>query len=221
MSPALLLGLGAALALLAVWAASRASMPSGRTIGGAALMLAALGLAALRQFALALPVGFLALGLLREAIAAARATPRAGGASEARTEALAMRLDHDTGEMDGEVLNGPFAGRLLSELSSEELDRLVDALDDDADSLGLLLAYLERRRGAAEPGASAGEPPPDPAGRGMSVAEALRVLGLQPGASRDEIRAAHRRLIKKVHPDLGGSDALAAMINAAKAKLDP
>ena len=55
----------------------------------------------------------------------------------------------------------------------------------------------------------------------MSVADALRVLGLKPGASLDEIRAAHRRLIKKVHPDLGGSDALAAMINAAKAKLDP
>ena len=55
----------------------------------------------------------------------------------------------------------------------------------------------------------------------MSEAEALRVLGLAPGAGLEEVRAAHRRLIRRVHPDLGGSDALAAMINAAKARLDP
>ena len=55
----------------------------------------------------------------------------------------------------------------------------------------------------------------------MSRAEALRVLGLKDGASREDIRAAHRRLILKLHPDLGGSDALAALINQAKARLDP
>jgi DnaJ-domain-containing protein 1 len=129
--------------------------------------------------------------------------------------------------MDGEVLTGRFAGSALSELSEAALQALAEELEADPDSLGLLLAYLDRRRGAAGEagggsGARQGEgAAPPTAGGEMSPAEALRVLGLGPGASLEEIRAAHRRLMKRVHPDLGGSDALAAMINAAKARLDP
>ena len=55
----------------------------------------------------------------------------------------------------------------------------------------------------------------------MTEAEADRVLGLAPGASIEEVRAAYRRLMKRVHPDLGGSGALAAMLNAAKEVLRP
>ena len=55
----------------------------------------------------------------------------------------------------------------------------------------------------------------------MTEAEAYRVLGLAPGASLEEVRAAYRRLIRRVHPDLGGSSPLAAMLNAAKELLDP
>ena len=50
----------------------------------------------------------------------------------------------------------------------------------------------------------------------MSRAEALKVLGLQEGASEDDIRAAHRKLIISNHPDKGGSDYLASKINEAK-----
>lgn len=220
MTAILLILVGAGLGLAAVLAAPRLRLMSGQMAGGAALLLAALALAAMRQFALAPPVGFLGLMLLRRAIAAERAAPRPGQTSEARTEALSMRLDHDSGAMDGEVLAGRFAGAWLSQLSGEDLQALADELGGDPDSLGLLLAYLDRRRGGGD-GDAAEDRQTANGGRAMSVAEALRVLGLKPGASRDEVRAAHRRLIRKVHPDLGGSDALAAMINAAKARLDP
>jgi DnaJ-domain-containing protein 1 len=223
MTAVALVALGALLAFAAVYAARGAPPPSPRAVAGAALMLAALGLAALRQFAVAVPAGLLALELLRRAAAEAAATPAPGQVSEVRTDALAMSLDHDSGRMDGEVLAGRFTGAYLSQLSEAELEALADELADDHDSLGLLLAYRERRRGsgAEAEGGGAGAPPPGDDGRGMSAAEALRILGLQQGASLEEIRAAHRRLMKKVHPDLGGSDALAAMINAAKARLDP
>ena len=50
----------------------------------------------------------------------------------------------------------------------------------------------------------------------MTAEEALRILGLKPGASADEIKAAHHRLMLKIHPDQVGSDALAAQVNRAK-----
>lgn len=50
----------------------------------------------------------------------------------------------------------------------------------------------------------------------MELAEARALLGLDPGADREAIVAAHRRLITRNHPDSGGTEALAARLNAAR-----
>jgi curved DNA-binding protein CbpA len=50
----------------------------------------------------------------------------------------------------------------------------------------------------------------------MTRAEALSVLGLAEGASEEQIRAAHRRLMQSAHPDRGGSDWLASRVNEAR-----
>ena len=60
-----------------------------------------------------------------------------------------------------------------------------------------------------------GEQPRHTSG-GMSRDEAYQVLGLKPGATREEIRAAHRRLMATAHPDRGGSDWIAARLNQAR-----
>ncbi len=183
----------------------------------AVVFVIAAGLLALRQIALAVPVALFAYGHWRRGAPITGPTP--GQTSAARSAALAMTLDHDSGEMDGQVLTGALAGRRLSELSLAELQELMTTFEvaADTDSLSLLIAYLERRRDTAEPEAEA----PPAAGGAMTEADAYRVLGLAPGASLEEVRAAYRRLIRRVHPDLGGTSALAAMLNAAKERLDP
>jgi curved DNA-binding protein CbpA len=50
----------------------------------------------------------------------------------------------------------------------------------------------------------------------MTADEAYSILGLARGASRDQIKDAHRRLMVKLHPDHGGSDYLATQINRAR-----
>ena len=211
--------IGPVLAVLALAAGLVAfvRLPPRRALA-ALVISAAVALAMLRQFALAGVVAMVGARLWQRADHGG-GRPSRGQRSEARTRYLAMVLDHDTGAMEGEVLEGAFAGRRLSELSAGEVQALLHEIEaaGDHDSLSLLHAWLDRR-GEAHAQGQGGAPASD--GR-MSEAEALRILGLEPGASPDEIRAAHRRLMRRVHPDLGGSGALAAMINAAKERLDP
>lgn len=142
--------------------------------------------------------------------------------STVRSAALEMTLDHDTGHMEGMVLAGRFEGRALGEMDLEELRTLLGELAYDADGLRLLEAYLDGRfagwrdDGDAHADRGLGGAP---ASGAMSEQEAYEILGLEPGASEAEIREAHRRLMQRVHPDLGGSSFLAARINQAKALL--
>ncbi|HKK29863.1 MAG TPA: DnaJ domain-containing protein [Alphaproteobacteria bacterium] len=153
--------------------------------------------------------------------------PNEGQTSTVETDALVMELDHDTGEMDGEIRAGPFEGKRLSGLDPVLLvDFYQWCCQHDQQAARLLEAYLDRTLGAewreqAEAGPSGAgqsggrqEAPPGPGG--MTREEAYSILGLEAGASPDEIRAAHRRLMQHAHPDRGGSAYLAAKINAAK-----
>lgn len=145
--------------------------------------------------------------------------PGAGGRSNLETAWLSVTLEHDSGAMEGAVKRGRFAGRPLSSLTVEELVALLGECDADVDSASVIEAYLDRLHGAgwrrSKP--SSGDAAADPAEKGgMTRDEAYAVLGLQPGASENEVRAAYHRLMKKLHPDQGGSDYLAARLNQAR-----
>jgi DnaJ domain len=161
---------------------------------------------------------------LRNRMKSARG-PAAGQASEVHTRFVVMQLDHDSGDMDGTVREGPFAGKRLSALALKDVVSIYRlALAADQTSAQVLQAYLERMHGDAwragsqsEGGAEEETAGAGKAGGGpMSRAEARAVLGVGPDATADEIKQAHRRLMKQYHPDHGGSDYLAAKINEAK-----
>jgi hypothetical protein len=148
-------------------------------------------------------------------------TQRASGStSRVRSGLIEMTLDHETGKMEGSVLAGAFAGQQLGSLDEARLrDLLTECQARDPDGIRLLEAYLDRRfphwredtQDEAQPRADA-----QSASGVMTPEEAYRILDLQPGATPDQIRQAHRSLMKKLHPDQGGSTYLAARVNQAK-----
>jgi hypothetical protein len=160
-------------------------------------------------------IAFLLARALRRGPSGGFSSPGASRRTEARTEFLDAWIDHGTGDVGGTVLKGRFAGRTLDGLSDGELFDLHRECVADAESTRVLEAYLDRRLGADWRHRERQPPPADPR-VDMSRAEALAVLGLAEGASEDEIKAAHRRLIQRMHPDAGGSADLAARINRAK-----
>ena len=145
----------------------------------------------------------------------------AGRQSNVESRFLSMTLDHDSGEMRGRVLEGRFAGQTLAALTRDQLQELLAECDqEDEDSAALLRAYLERRYGGTwqtheQPEADEGAPGSGFAGE-MTQREAWEILGLEAGATEEQIISAHRRLMQKLHPDRGGSTYLAAKINQAK-----
>jgi hypothetical protein len=147
--------------------------------------------------------------------------PSAGRSSDVETEYLRMTLEHDTGEMHGEVLKGPFDGRRLADLSLPQLLELLgDCRREDPQSAQLLETYLDRTEGPdwreADEEPTGGRDEAPSGGGAMTVDEAREILGVDAGAGEEEIRAAHHRLMLKNHPDKGGSSYLAAKINQAK-----
>ena len=116
------------------------------------------------------------------------------------------------GSLSGSVLSGDYAGRDLDELRLPDLlALLVEAreLPDQVDA-SLIEAYLD----AVHPDWRSGlEPEAD------TLREDRELLGLPEGADASQIKLAHRRLMGKVHPDVGGTAALAARVNLARDRL--
>jgi hypothetical protein len=145
--------------------------------------------------------------------------PSTARSSTVETRFIRMNLDHDTGTMDGTVLEGRFAGMRLQELRPAELLELLrECRAEDEEAARLLEAYLDRVRSnwhdemAGEEARGA----PPPRGPDVTVDEAYAILGLAPGADSEAIKEAHHRLMKQLHPDHGGTDYLAAKINRAR-----
>ncbi len=142
--------------------------------------------------------------------------------SEVRTSHLSMFLDHRSASLDGEVLQGHFQGKKISEMDEADLFRLLEELlSVDGEGARLLETYLDRhaapdwRQRYDGPPAGAKSRSADTGGP-LTYKDAYRVLGLNAGASEDEIKTAHKKLMLKFHPDQGGSDYLASKINQAK-----
>jgi hypothetical protein len=190
-----------------------------RLAGPAVLGLAGMGLlvvgrAALGAMLVSIATAWYGAGRARQS---ARKTP--GKRSTVRTAALEMELDHDSGTLNGMVLAGRHEQRSLGSMRLEELLDLRADLAADAESLQLLETYLDSHfpvwRQNAQPN-DGDRHRAAPGSGAMTKEEAYKVLGLEAGATATDIRQAHRRLMQRLHPDLGGSSFLAARINEAK-----
>ena len=199
-------------------------------IVGGVVALAIAAFTGLRgELAVAIPIGIFGAGLLGWSPFATTRLGNIGGlfgesgtrspgqTSRVRSQFLDMRLDHDSGQLAGRIVAGPYTGRNLDELDLAEL--LAMSRTFDAESVTLLESYLDRRfpawRQNAHGDAAGRQSRATPSSK-MTNEEAYQILGLQPGAGPDDISRAHRILMKKLHPDQGGSTYLAARVNEAK-----
>lgn len=163
-----------------------------------------------------------AAGAARAAAGSNYGAPSEDGNSEVRTAYVHMTLNHNSGEISGQVLKGKFEGARFSDLSlSEMLELLETCRSEDPQAVALLESYLDRIEGAdwrERGGQKQDQDSRSSAANqgGMTREEALETLDLQPGATTEEIKQAHHRLMLKMHPDQGGSTYLASKINQAK-----
>ena len=232
--PTLIAGVVAVIVLYSLLQMFRAANPvvlarAIKIVGGVVALAVAAFTGARGELAVAIPLGIFGAGLLGWSPFGVSGFGNIGGmfgagrqrtggqTSRVRSQFFEMTLDHDSGSLSGRLVAGPHAGHSLDEFDLPQLLEMIPQLD--AESVPLLESYLDRRFPAWRENAqrnSAGGQRRAPASSKMSDEEAYQILGLQPGAGRDDIGRAHRALMKKLHPDQGGSTYLAARVNEAK-----
>jgi hypothetical protein len=231
--PTLIAGAVAVLTLYLLLQMFRAANPAvlarAVKVAGGVLALAVAAFTGIRgELAVAIPLGLFGAGLLGWTPAMKAGFGAFGGlfggaarspgqGSRVRSPFLDMRLDHDTGQLSGEIVAGPHSGRSLDDFDLDGLVAMIPSFD--AESVALLESYLDRRfpawRQHAQADATGRQNRATPSGK-MTTEEAYQILGLQAGAGRNDISRAHKSLMKKLHPDQGGSTYLAARVNEAK-----
>src|SRR6202051_3843214 len=233
--PTLIAGVIAVILLYSLLQMFRAANPvvlaRALKIGGGVVALAVAAFTGIKgELAVAVPLGIFGAGLLGWSPFGASGFSSISGwcggsnrqrspgqASRVRSQFLDMSLDHDSGALNGQIVAGPNAGHSLDEFALPQLTAIISGFD--AESVSLLESYLDRRfpawRQDAQGDAAGRQSRPASSGK-MTDEEAYQILGLQPGAKRDEIGRAPRALMKKLHPDQGGSTYLAARVNEAK-----
>ena len=191
--------------------------------GGYGTLLAAAVLLAMGNLGLALVLGLLGFWWIGADFSLKRLVPaRKAGISRMRSAMIEMEYDKASGRITGSVLAGVFEGRALAELARGQCMQLhASCRYQDGAGARLLEAYFDRRfpgwRAAGESQADPRQASPGRSFAGaMSQDEAYEVLGLRQGSGREDIVRAHRALMKKWHPDHGGSTDLAARVNEAK-----
>lgn len=136
-----------------------------------------------------------------------------------------LQIDMLSGVLQGEVLEGAFAGQKLQVMSVEQVVQLLEYCQQhDAQSAALLMAYLDREHSGwrKQQAGSYEQAGSERAGYGpdseteMSQKQARDILGLSEDAGEKQIIKAHKHLMQKLHPDRGGSDYLAQQINRAR-----
>ena len=131
-----------------------------------------------------------------------------------KTGILEIVINFANGEVSGKVIQGPHAGSALNDLSESQLQEVLSyCQQQDKKSAYLMQMYLARRfQHSSQSGNSSSSAPSG----SMTKEEAAEILGVPINADKDEINQAHRRLIGRVHPDKGGNDYLASLLNRAR-----
>ena len=126
------------------------------------------------------------------------------------TKYLKIQIILQTKQAIIEIKEGEFKGRGLSSLSKPEVDKLLSELKvNDPKGFGILNVVINQSYQHSQNTSSSQ----------MSEEEALSILGLQKGASSDEIKKSYYDLMKKFHPDKDGNNYLSNLISEAKNKL--
>jgi hypothetical protein len=196
-----------------------------RKAGGIACLAVAAFTGIRGELAVAIPIGLFGAGLLgwspgaldRFGLGGLFGGSTASGAKGRHSRLIELQLDPISGRFAGRFIGGPHVGRSLDDFELPELIAILPVLDRE--NAVLLESYLDRRFAAWRQHAqrdAAGRQRRAAASTKMTEEEAYQILGLHPGAGREEIGRAHRALMKKLHPDQGGSTYLAARVNEAK-----